>query len=233
MLTLYVFAPALGTISPSPFSVKSLLLLQMSGLPFTRAAGDPRKAPKGKLPVLEDGGRRVPDSQAIQRHLAKAHGYDPDAHLTARQRAEAAAIRHLIEDHLYWVLVFARWIDHPEATRRAFFGTLPAPLRRPVFALVRRQVARALHGQGMGRHTAAEIYAMGSEGLEALSLLLGDGPYLFGEAPSGIDTSLFGFLENVLAAELDTPLRQAASRCPGLVAFHRHIREGIAAPLCR
>ncbi|MBN2905705.1 MAG: glutathione S-transferase C-terminal domain-containing protein [Rhodobacteraceae bacterium] len=231
MLTLHVFAPALNTISPSPFSVKSLLLLELSGLPWTRVTGDPRKAPLGKLPVLVDAGRAIPDSQAIQRHLATAHGFDPDAHLDAHSRAMGEAIRHMIEDHLYWVLVHARWIEQPQATRAAFFGRVPAPLRAPIFAMVRRQIRRALHAQGMGRHSPAQIHAMGQEGLAALASLLGAGPYLFGDRPAGADTVLFGFLENVLAADLDTPLRVAARAQPALVAYHQRLRQGIAAPL--
>ncbi|TCO71282.1 glutathione S-transferase family protein [Rhodovulum euryhalinum] len=231
MLALHVFAPEMGMISPSPFSVKALLLLELSGMPFTRVPGDPRKAPRGKLPVLVDNGQAIPDSEAIRAHLARAHGFDADAHLTTRQRAEAAAIRALVEEHLYWVLVHSRWIERPAETRAAFFGRLPAPLRRPVFALVRRQVDRALQGQGTGRHAPGEIHAMGAEGLAALATLLGDGPYLFGDRPSSIDTVIFGFLENVLAATLDTPLRAAAAAHPGLVAYHRRLRTGIAAPL--
>ncbi|SIN98480.1 Glutathione S-transferase [Rhodovulum sp. ES.010] len=232
MRALHVFAPALDTISPSPFSVKSLLLLQMSGLPFERAAGDPRKAPKGKLPVLVEDDRAIPDSQAIQHHLADEHGFDPDAHLTKRQRAEAAAIRALVEEHLYWTLVHARWIERPDAVRQAFFAALPAALRRPVFAMVRRQVARALHAQGTGRHGAAEIDAMAEEGIAALATLVGDAPYVFGDRPSGIDTVVFGFLENVLQPPLDTPLKVAARRHPTLVTYHKRLRASLAAPLC-
>lgn len=231
MLRLHVFAPAMGTISPSPFSVKSLLLLQMSGLPYTRVAGDPRKAPKSKLPVLEDDGQMIPDSQAIQAHLAQAHGFDADAHLSDRQRAEAAALRHLVEDHLYWCLVYSRWIDSPGATREAFFAALPLLLRRPVFGMVRRQVAQALYGQGMGRHAKDEIYAMGEEALATLALLLGTGPYVFGDRPGNIDTVVFGLLENLIPAELDTPLATAARAHDGLVRYHAHLRDGLAAPL--
>lgn len=231
MLVLHSFAPALGTISPSPFSVKSLLLLQMSGLDHTRISGNPRKAPKGKLPVLVDDGQVIPDSQQIQRHLTAQHDYDPDAHLTDRQRAQALMLRITLEEHLYWVLVQSRWIDNPETTRAAFFARLPAPLRGPIFAMVRRQIARALQAQGMGRHSPAEITTIVEEALDAVAQLLGKGPYVFGSSPSGVDTSLFGFLENVLVPPLNTPLKQAVQRREDLVAYHRRLRAGIAAPL--
>ncbi|TCP62926.1 glutathione S-transferase [Rhodovulum bhavnagarense] len=231
MLTLHVFAPALGTISPSPFSVKALLLMEMSGLPYTRATGDPRKAPKGKLPLLVDSGRTIADSQAIQHHLAMQHGFDPDAHLSPRQRAEALMLRVTLEEHLYWALVQSRWIESPEPIREAFFGRLPKPMGRAVFAMVRRKVARALNGQGMGRHTPGEILAIAEEALEAVVTMLGDGPHVFGPAPSGVDASLFGFLENVLVPPLDTPLKRAVQSRAPLVAYHRRLRDGLAARL--
>lgn len=231
MLTLHVFAPAMGMISPSPFSVKSLLLLEMSGLPYSRAAGDPRKAPKGKLPLLVDDGRVIPDSQAIQRHLTLHHGYDPDAGLSEGQRAQALMLRLTLEEHLYWVLVWSRWVENPQAIREAFFARLPLPLRRPIFAMVRRKVVQSLHAQGMGRHAPAEIMAIAEEALDAVVTLLGEGPYVFGNRPSGADTSLFGFLENVLSASLETPLKQAVMQRQSLCAYHGRLRNGIAAPL--
>lgn len=219
MLRLLAFAPAMGMISPSPFSVKSLALLEMSGLPYERVNGDPRRAPKRKLPVLDDAGRLVADSHLIQAYLARVHGFDPDAHLTDENRAVSTAFRALVEDQLYWVLVYARWIDNPKVARDAFFATLPAPLRNAVFGIVRRQVRAALHGQGLGRHERAQVYRIGTEGVAALAEHLGDKPYFLGGRPSGIDTALFGFLENVITPRLETPLKEAVMSYPKLVSY--------------
>ena len=53
-------------ISPSPFSVKSLALMELSGLAYTRVHGDPRRTPKGKLPILVDGERVIADSDLFK-----------------------------------------------------------------------------------------------------------------------------------------------------------------------
>ena len=51
MITLHTFGPMLGVPDPSPFCIKAMALLKMSGLPFEVVPGaDPRKAPKGKIP---------------------------------------------------------------------------------------------------------------------------------------------------------------------------------------
>ncbi len=153
MLVLQIFPPALDLKSPSPFSMKAIAMMQMSGLDYELKPSDPRKTPKAKLPVLNDGEKSIPDSTHIFAHLKKAHGFDPDNALSTEQLAIAEAFRRLIEEHLYWVLVHSRWIENGDTIRRVFFAPVPALMRKFVFKMVVKQVKSSLHGQGMGRHT--------------------------------------------------------------------------------
>uniref|UniRef100_UPI0018EDA2F3 glutathione S-transferase N-terminal domain-containing protein n=1 Tax=Aquitalea sp. ASV15 TaxID=2795104 RepID=UPI0018EDA2F3 len=66
MITLYVFGPAFGLPDASPFVIKAEMLLKLSGLPYRKQPGSMRRAPKGKLPYLDDDDRRVPDSTLIR-----------------------------------------------------------------------------------------------------------------------------------------------------------------------
>ena len=59
MLELHVFGPAFGQPDPSPFCMKGIILMEMSGLPYTRVRGNLQKAPKGKFPVLRGGPRNL------------------------------------------------------------------------------------------------------------------------------------------------------------------------------
>lgn len=88
-MKLIVYPPAFGELNGSPFCVKSLAMLNMSGLDFdAEVIDDPRQQPKGKLPVLHDGGQVVPDSDLIRDHLEKTYSIDFDQGLTQQQRAE-------------------------------------------------------------------------------------------------------------------------------------------------
>ena len=108
MITLYTFGPQFGLPDPSPFVMKAETLLKMSGLPFrTDTTGFP-KAPKGKLPYIDDDGEKIADSTFIRWHLEKKYQIDFDRGLTPEQRAIAWAFEKLAEDHLYWALVDAR-----------------------------------------------------------------------------------------------------------------------------
>ena len=59
MITLYGFGPAFGLPDPSPFVIKVEVLLKMAGLEFRTDANGFRKAPKRKLPYIDDGGTIV------------------------------------------------------------------------------------------------------------------------------------------------------------------------------
>ena len=61
----------------------------MSGQPFRADTGGFNKAPKGKLPYIDDDGQKIADSTFIRRHLESKYGIDFDQGLSAEQRAIA------------------------------------------------------------------------------------------------------------------------------------------------
>ena len=100
MLTLHTFPPALGTRSPSPFSLKVEALLTMARVPYEKTFGIPSRAPRQKFPVLQSGQQHIPDSAHIQRFLEQTYGVDFDKGLDAQSKSTALAYQHMIEDHL-------------------------------------------------------------------------------------------------------------------------------------
>lgn len=219
MLTLIVFAPAMGLKSPSPFSMKAIALMQMSGLAYEIKTGDPRKAPKKKLPILIDGDITIPDSAHIQAYLENEKGVDFDSWMSAEQLAIAQSFRCLCEEHLYWVLVYVRWIENAEFTREEFFGTVPPLMRKFVFNMVQKQVRNALRGQGMGRHRPEEIYGFGASDITAIADFLGGKPFFFGDTPSSIDAVIFAALVNNLVPKIAWPSECSVKSHPNLVAY--------------
>ncbi len=206
MLQLQVFAPEAGLQNPSPFGMKAVALMQMSGLEYQLVAGDVRKSPKGKMPVLVDGDKTIPDTAHIQAHLETVHGIKFDAGLKPEQLAIAHAFRHLGEDSLYWAITYSRWIENGDIVREALFGAVPAIARKFVFSMVQKQVRRALHGHGLGRHSSEEIYRFAATDLKAIADFLGDKDFMFGSRPTSIDASLYAMLSNAAMPDFDTPL---------------------------
>lgn len=118
-------------MDPSPFVVKADLLLKLSGLPYRRERGDMRKAPKGKLPCIDDDGQIVPDSTLIRLHLADKHGITLDAGLSEEQKALAWSVDCMLGEHFYWGIVHERWMvdAYFERGPSVFFKGVPALLR--------------------------------------------------------------------------------------------------------
>lgn len=228
MISLYQFPPAFGLPNASPFCMKLELYLRMAGLPYrNRYTLELHKAPKGKLPWIEDDGTQVADSGLIIDHLQHKYGDPLDGELTSRQDAEALAIRRLLEEHLYWTVLHARWITEAgwAMTRPAFFGVMPWPLRAIVPRLARRGIRNELHGHGMGRHAPAQIEALGVADVDALAALLGDQAFFLGAKATSIDAVAAAFLANILMVPLETPIKAAAAGHANLVAYCRRMAD--------
>lgn len=220
-LTLYVTRAGFGLPDTSPFVLKTEVQLQMAGLAYERVASIPPQAPKGKLPYIDDHGQIVTDSTFIRAHLERRYGVDLDAGLDAGQRAQAWAIERMLEDHLYFAMVWFRWVDPDNFARGPahFADAAPEDQRESLRRQLQARRQAELHAQGMGRHAPAEIAALGARSIDALAHLLGDKPWLMGDGPSGVDATAFGLLASVLTPFFDTPLRRAAQAHGNLVAY--------------
>ncbi|MEO1205651.1 MAG: glutathione S-transferase family protein [Pseudomonadota bacterium] len=221
MIVLKNFGPAFGLPDPSPFCMKAEILLKMAGQDYETTFCDPTKMPKGKAPVIVDGGVTIPDTTFIRRHLESTYDVDFDAGLSPAERGVAWAFEKLCEDNLYWIVLSERWtIDaNFNAGPIIYFKTISAPLRPVIVALVRRQIKRNLHGQGLGRHTRDELMTIAQTGVEAISAHLGDKPYLMGNEPCGADAVVFGTIGNMFSEIFETRLPELVRAHPNLVAY--------------
>ena len=221
MLTLHTFGPAFGLPDPSPFCLKAMTLLKMSGLDHRIKPSDVRKAPKGKMPYLVDGDSVVPDTTFIRWYLEQTYGVDYETGLSDTAKANAWAFEKLCEDNLYWLVLYDRWAVDENFNNgpRQFFDPVPAPLRPLITTMVRRQIKRDLHGQGCARHSDEERLRLFEAGLRSLAVTLADKPYFMGETPSAIDATVFAFTAQAGCRHFDTPMRAAFDRHPNLAAY--------------
>lgn len=214
----------------SPFGLKLEAWLRLADIPYTiRPSTDLRRAPKGKLPYIQDGGRLIADSTLIIEHLKATRGIDPDAGLSRRERAETLALQRLFEEHLYFALAYSRWIDEAgwRTLEPAFFGHLTGPLRWTAGRYVRRRIRRMLHLQGLGRHRAQDIYAMARADLQAAADFLGDRPFFMGNRLTTIDAVAYGFIANIVHVPFDTELQRITRRFPTLLHFCEAMEHGL------
>ncbi len=230
MLKLFVFGPAFGEISASPFSVKALCLMEMSGQKYSVERGaDPRKAPKNKLPVLEHDGKNIPDSDQIRDYLEATFGLDFDEGLTQEQRGISRAVIRMTEEHIYFGLVCSRWLDDANwpTTREALFGSIPKPIRKFITGKIRKKVATMAYGQGMARHTPQEQADRIGKDIAAIEAILGDNAFLFGDRPSAADASVVAMLREITSYPNPTLLQGLVTSRPTLVAYLERGKEAM------
>lgn len=222
MITLYQFSSSLGLRCPSPPCLKLETYLRMVQIPYQVAANaDVLKAPKKKLPYIEDQGQIIPDSSFVIDYLKQTYGDPLDQHLSAEQRSTMLGMRRLMEENLYWTIFYSRWVEEDtwSVVREEFFAHLPVPLKWFVPKLVRRNALRDMYGQGMGRHSRKEVYDIGMQDIRAISDFLGDKSYLMGDQPTSLDATGYGTLVNLLRASVGSPLQEYGLTLENLVGY--------------
>jgi glutathione S-transferase len=227
MIKLYQFAPAFGLPNGSPFCMKVETYLRMVGRPFELVSdGNVLKAPKGKLPYIEDNGKIIGDSTHIIDYLKATYDDPLDGWLSSEQKAVALSFQRLFEENSYWAVLHTRWAE-PEGwakTRIAFFGKLPAPLKWFLPTIARRGLIKEMRGHGMGRHARDEIHAIGKRDVTAVADFLADKPYFMGDQPCSLDATAYAFLANLLWAPVESPIKQHAQQYPQLEAYCRRMK---------
>lgn len=225
MLKLQMFGAAFGLPDQSPFAMKGEMLLKLAGLDYTTEIGDVRKAPKGKMPVLLDGGAVVADTTFIRFHLEDRYGIDFDDGLSARDRGIAWSVEKMLEESLYFAVMYERWEIDENFDRgpRMFFDTIPAPMRGLLVHMIRKQVKRNLWGQGTGRHSRSEICRLAKRMLTSLSDVMGDNRYLMGPRTCGADAAVFPFVAGSLCPVFDSEVLEYAQSHKNLVEYNQRM----------
>ena len=229
MITLYGFGKSFGLVDASPFVLKVDAYLRFAEIKYetNNASNNLQKSPKGKLPFINDGNRKIADSQAIIQYLIEQYGDKLDSELSQNQKAQSYLITKSLDENLYFCLVYSRWLcdDTWPLIKRQFFDFLPPVIKSIVPALVRKSVKKSLKGQGLTCHSHAEILDICQHSLSALSELLGNKPYLFGEAPTSLDASCYGHIVGFIMSDIHNPFNQMAQEFTNLLDYCKRIEQ--------
>jgi len=127
----------------------------------------------------------------------------------------------MVEHHLYWALVGARWVDAENFAKGPahFFDAAPEHLREKLREDAQFRVAENYLISGLGRHAPDEDVDLAARSLLALSVQLGDKPYLMGEVPCGTDATAFAVLAGILTPFFASELRRRTEQYRNLTAY--------------
>jgi len=213
---------AWGLSSTSPFCLKLETCLKMANVPHEIVVDrTPFKGPKKKLPWIEHEEGEMGDSNFILDFIQQEYEFDLNVGLTAPERAVSCAMKRMMEENLYWVMVYDRWmVDRNwETFRNVVLGGIPQPARSVMAPFARRGVKNQLIGHGIGLHSGREIHSIGIKDITAIADFLADKPYLMGDKPTQIDAVAFGLLANILKAPIESPVRDEGLKRANLLAY--------------
>ena len=227
MVILYKFPRIWGLPCMSPYAMKVEAYLRLRGIEHQVRVGDPRKAPRGKLPWVETDGQLLGDSTLILDHFEGRHAKPLNAALSRAQLARGWTLTRTLEESTVWALRHQRFIDPSgwPATRLELRAMLPPLVRAFAPQIIRRQMRGQLWAQGLGRLTPDQMHGMASRDFDAAAAMLGDGPYLFGESVSSFDLTLFAFVTSFSCATARSPVTEHLLALPNLISHCERLRE--------
>ncbi len=224
MLKVLKFGPAFGVPDPSSFVLKLETYLRLAEIDYRGVRADVRKAPKAKFPVLVDGENSIADSQFAIQYLKKNYGDKLNDGVSAKELAQHHMLRLALENHSYFMMLITRWLDPENAVliKEAFFSDLGfmGPI---IFKIVQSGMRRTIEGQGLLRHSEAELNGFIKDDVHALETLLGEQPYFGGETPREIDATTFAFISNMVVPEMNTPQKLHGRRSQALVEYNNRM----------
>jgi len=226
--------PRCGSIvSTSPFAIKLETWLRFTGLPYTNISNELTiGSAKGQIPFIEFNGRQFADSQAVIDMLKEKYRVQIDNGLSLRQQAEVRALKVFIEESTQRIAVYDRsrdtsWFASPDGFIENLSGIKKWAFKTILNGQVQKQLKSALYAQGLGRNSPEEVDQIAKKDLDALSTLLGDKDYLYGDKPTTIDASLFGTLVSLydppLNSDVIKPYMETST--PNLVAYIKRIKQ--------
>lgn len=214
-------------INASPFCAKVELFLNYYQIPFKIEAALPMHGPYKKIPFVEYQGETIGDSELILQRLIKDYGIDLG--LTEAQLATGRSWQQLLEQHLYWVIVYNRWVpeDSWQKLEDAFFSGLKWPLR-PIIAKQSRKLAQKnLYSQGMGRFSLEQVVQAGRADLKALSAHLSVNKYICGQTFSYFDLIAYATIKNINNQQMKIALTAVIQEFQALLDYQRRIETVI------
>ena len=212
----------------SPFCVKLETYLKMAEIPYEiQFSYENRKFPRHKLPVIKDEEKTITDSSFVIDHLREKFGASVDDNLTEDQTALAEVIQRTLEDHLVPMLQMWRWSDEDTwpVWRDQIYALLPMMLKPIVPPMVHKHWKKRLWMHGIGRYPREERLQKVDSSLKALSHLLGNNEFMFGDTPCTTDATLFAVIGNIyFDPSLEEPA-EVLENYPNLIEHMKRMLE--------
>jgi glutathione S-transferase len=134
-------------------------------------------------------------------------------------------VQRTLEEHYAFVLAYTHLVrDEGLRHTRDRFDAVPAIIRPLVARTVLKRIKQVLWLQGLLRHTHEDIMEAALRDWRAVLSVMSDGPFFFGEEPTGIDAVVFGVLATTVLTPIESPIRDFLRSQPRCLAYAERMR---------
>ncbi|KAL7011435.1 hypothetical protein ACKWTF_014265 [Chironomus riparius] len=234
---LYQFARTTSLPSLSPYVLKVETWLRLSGLKYENVDHKFKLySKKGQLPFVEVNGQQICDSSNIIKELSQKFEKDIDVGLNNEQKTISHAMISMVENHLTFVIMAWRAKNPGEMVngykinfQQSLGSKIPNAILNFLFKVnYGHRASKKVKAQGIGVHKPEEIVEMGKEDLKALSELLADKPFFFGDEPTLLDVVVFSSTAQIyfISDDAKYALKEfMVEQCANLVGHVSRIKE--------
>lgn len=228
MIILHQYPKAFGLSSLSPFCMKVEMFLQRAQLPYSlKVEVNPRRGPNGKMPFIEDGYKIIPDSSFIIDYLINEYNLQRLQIEDPKTRSYAEAVKSMVEEGLYFILLYSRWVDDDgyRVIEQNFKSLFPFYSGKICLRLIRRSLKHQAYAQGIGRLSKDEVYKIGVNQMKALGNILGSQEYFFEDRFTLYDCTIYSFLETIYQQRIESPVYYALMAEENLCRYLERFRR--------
>lgn len=224
MITLYQTKPLFGLPNSSPFCMKLEAFLRWQSIDFEIQNGLPFQGPHKKIPFVDYKNERLGDSTEIINRLISDNSISYSEHLEVEI---GLAFQRMVEEHLYWFIVYFRWMDSNTwpKVKAAFFDSVPVVIRPFVVKSAWKQAKQALHGQGIGRLTEEMILNRVKTDLTAINQRLSNNLFVSGDQMTHFDLSVWAVLSQIVSCDLLLKITPVAQQFEHLMPYLERVNK--------
>ncbi|EPY34675.1 hypothetical protein STCU_01427 [Strigomonas culicis] len=181
-----------------PHCVKVEAFLRLAKIPYmVHFTNDTSMSPNGRLPFIVHNGTVLADGEFIIQYLCEQFNVSLDDRLTPQEHARGLMVRRMVETSINYGLNRSTFVDYPKYMADMFSKEylLPPVMASVLVSGMRKATIRVLNAVGYGDLGQEQYETEFLRDMQSLEAFLAAGPFLFGNAPSTYDCSVYAWLQ--------------------------------------
>jgi hypothetical protein len=203
-----------------PFMVKMETWMRMHNIKYQIVDTNNTRSKRGNLPYMLLNGEEYSETQFMIEFLSRRNGLSLDEGLSAEQLAVRRAVIALVEQSTAWTAFVLAYCRHNEQFKKWCRLSHSKYFNDALFSKMISIVTPRANGHGYGHLTNDELAQTGKDDIRAISTLLGDKKFFFGDKPTMIDCALFAQLSQLAYVTFPYPHKELfRTECTNIVPY--------------